>query len=233
MNLRSAVRLAISASLMAGSTVLFAQDRIDEIVVTGASIRDSQAAAIEAKRNAFNVKDVISADTVGRFPDQNLADSLGRLPGVAIERDQGQARFINFRGAPTRWTSISFDGIDVLGADNGRTPRFDSFPSVITRSIEASKAIINDYSLSDDYVDYLGAFLGGTDSDEGVSTNPYVFMAEMPRELLEPLMASHPIYIETALKEIETHYGSVLEFIRSELEVSNEELMQLRNTLLE
>jgi outer membrane receptor for ferrienterochelin and colicin len=102
MNLRYAVRLAISASLMAGSTVLFAQDRIDEIVVTGASIRDSQAAAIEAKRNAFNVKDIISADTVGRFPDQNLADSLGRLPGVAIERDQGQARFINFRGAPTR-----------------------------------------------------------------------------------------------------------------------------------
>jgi TonB-dependent receptor len=144
MNLRYAVRLAISASLMAGSTVLFAQDRIDEIVVTGASIRDSQAAAIEAKRNAFNVKDIISADTVGRFPDQNLADSLGRLPGVAIERDQGQARFINFRGAPTRWTSISFDGIDVLGADNGRTPRFDSFPSVITRSIEASKAITPD-----------------------------------------------------------------------------------------
>jgi protein-tyrosine phosphatase len=94
-------------------------------------------------------------------------------------------------------------------------------------------AIINDYSLSDDYVDYLGAFLGETDSDEGVATNPYAFMAEMPRELLEPLMASHPIYIETALKEIETHYGSVLEFIRSELEVSNEELMQLRNTLLE
>lgn len=144
MNLRQAVRLAFTSTLVAHTASAIGQDRIDEIVVTGASIRDSQAAAIESKRNAFNVKDIISADTVGRFPDQNLADSLGRLPGVAIERDQGQARFINFRGAPTRWTSISFDGVDVLGADNGRTPRFDSFPSVITRSIEASKAITPD-----------------------------------------------------------------------------------------
>ena len=138
------LRLLFTSSILISPTWLSAQERIDEIVVTGASIRDSQAAAIEAKRNAFNVKDIISADTVGRFPDQNLADSLGRLPGVAIERDQGQARYINFRGAPTRWTSISFDGIDVLGAENGRTPRFDAFPSVITRSIEASKAITPD-----------------------------------------------------------------------------------------
>ena len=67
--------------------------------VTGTPIRDSQAAAIEAKRNANNVVDILAADTIGRFPDQNLADSLGRVPGLAIERDQGQARYINFRGA--------------------------------------------------------------------------------------------------------------------------------------
>jgi TonB-dependent receptor len=114
------------------------------IVVTGRPIRDSQAAALEFKREAENVLDVISSDTIGRFPDQNLADSLGRLPGVAIERDQGQARFINFRGAPFRWTAIAFDGIDVLGAENGRVPRFDSFPSVITAAVEANKAITPD-----------------------------------------------------------------------------------------
>lgn len=144
MRLRLAIRAALLTSLSTAAAVASAQDRIDEIVVTGASIRDSQAVAIESKRNALNVRDVISADTLGRFPDQNLADSLGRLPSVAIERDQGQARYINFRGAPTRWTSIAFDGIDVLGAENGRTPRFDSFPSVITRSISASKAITSD-----------------------------------------------------------------------------------------
>ena len=119
-------------------------ETVDVIQVTGTPIRDSQAAALNQKRAADNVADIIAADTIGRFPDQNLADSLGRLPGLAIERDQGQARFINFRGAPFRWTAIAFDGIDVLGAENGRIPRFDSFPSVITSSVEANKAITPD-----------------------------------------------------------------------------------------
>lgn len=114
---------------------------VETVIVVGKPIRDSQAAAIEAKRESGNVLDVISADTIGRFPDQNLADSLGRLPGIAIERDQGQARYINFRGLPFRYTAIAFDGIEVPGAENGRVPRFDSIPAVITRVVEANKAV--------------------------------------------------------------------------------------------
>ena len=114
---------------------------ITEVVTIGTPIRDSQKAAIEAKRNADNYLDVVSADTIGRFPDQNLADSLGRMPGLAIERDQGQARYINFRGAPFRYTSLAIDGLSIPGAENGRVPRFDAFPAVITRRIEANKAI--------------------------------------------------------------------------------------------
>lgn len=128
--------LLVSTSAMAQST------EIEEVVVRASPIRDSQLAALLAKRNALNMSDVVAADTIGRFPDQNLADSLGRLPGLAIERDQGQARFINLRGAPFRYTSIAFDDISVPGAENGRIPRFDSFPSVITSRIEANKAIL-------------------------------------------------------------------------------------------
>ena len=142
--LKPIVRAVAAASILT-SGMAFAQERaMEEVVVTANPIRDSQSAAIEAKRQAVNVSDVISADTIGRFPDQNLADSLGRVPGIAIERDQGQARFINFRGTPFRYTKIAFDGIDVLGADNGRIPRFDSFPSTITSRIEVNKAITAD-----------------------------------------------------------------------------------------
>ena len=117
---------------------------IEEVIVTASPIRDSQAAAIDAKRSADNVVDVISADTIGQFPDQNLADALVRIPGVAVERDQGQARYINFRGAPFKYTSLALDGIVLPGAENGRVPRFDSFPAVITSRIEANKAITAD-----------------------------------------------------------------------------------------
>ena len=136
--------LPAAIGLALASQLAVAEQAMEEIVVTGTPIRDSQAAAIDAKRTAVNVSDVISADTIGRFPDQNLADSLGRVPGIAIERDQGQARFINFRGTPFRYTKIAFDGIDILGAENGRIPRFDSFPSTITSRIEVNKAITAD-----------------------------------------------------------------------------------------
>lgn len=136
--------LLLASTALSGTAVAEEAQTEDVIIVSGTPIRDSQAAAIAAKQNADNVVDVISADTIGRFPDQNLADSLGRVPGLAIERDQGQARFINFRGAPFRYTAIAFDGIDVIGAEDGRIPRFDSFPSVITSKIEANKAITPD-----------------------------------------------------------------------------------------
>jgi TonB-dependent receptor len=137
----------IALAVAANSSAALAQqnnstETIDEVVVTASPIKDSQLAAIEAKRTASNVMEVIAADTIGRFPDQNLADSLGRVPGMAIERDQGQARYINFRGMPFRYTAIGFDGIDVPGAENGRIPRFDSFPSVITSQIQVNKAVL-------------------------------------------------------------------------------------------
>jgi len=60
-----------------------------EIVVSG-SILQAQAASVEEKRKALNLVDVAAADSVGRFPDQNSAAALARLPAVAVQRDQGQ-----------------------------------------------------------------------------------------------------------------------------------------------
>lgn len=119
-------------------------DVIEEVVVTAKPIKASQMSSIEAKRSAENLVDVVSADAIGRFPDQNLADSIGRLPGMSIERDQGRARYLNFRGSPRRYTAIAFDGIDIPGTENGRIPRFDAYPSVITSQILANKAITPD-----------------------------------------------------------------------------------------
>ncbi len=149
--MQSSIKLGLMfTTALAMAPVVAAQDiteveyRQDTILVQASPIRDSLAAAMEAKQNADNVVDVLAADTIGRFPDQNLADSLARVPGLAVERDQGQARYVNFRGAPFRYTKIAFDGIDVLGAEDGRTPRFDAFPSVITSRIEVNKAITAD-----------------------------------------------------------------------------------------
>ena len=144
MNLLLPFFIGIASLLVDSELALAKEQTIEEITVVGSPIRASQQSAIEAKRNALNILEVISADAIGRFPDQNLAESLSRVPGLAVERDQGQARYLNFRGAPQRYTPIAFDGIDVPGAENGRIPRFDSFPSTITSRVIAHKAITPD-----------------------------------------------------------------------------------------
>ncbi|HAO89310.1 MAG TPA: hypothetical protein DCR00_10350, partial [Gammaproteobacteria bacterium] len=67
MNLKLAIKLALAPALLTYGSGAFAQSQIEEIVVSS-PIRASQAAALESKRQAFNVKDIISSDTIGRFP---------------------------------------------------------------------------------------------------------------------------------------------------------------------
>ena len=142
--LKNYIALVLVTIIGGQALVALAEESIEEIVVEGKSIKASTQSSIDAKRMADNVADVISADAVGRFPDQNLADALGRVPGISIERDQGQARYISFRGSPKRYTTTAFNGVDVPGVENGRIPRFDAYPSVIASQIVANKAITAD-----------------------------------------------------------------------------------------
>jgi TonB-dependent receptor len=115
-----------------------------EIVVSGSRpIAESEAAALEVQKNSDSLVAVAAADAVGRLPDQNIAQAASRLPGIAIERDQGQARYISLRGAPNYWTTLSFDGINVVSPE-GRDARYDSIPSAIARQIVVSKAVTPD-----------------------------------------------------------------------------------------
>jgi TonB-dependent receptor len=115
-----------------------------EIVVSGTRpIAESEAAALQIQRNSDSLVAVAASDAVGRLPDQNIAQATSRLPGVSVERDQGQARYINLRGAPKTWTTLSFDGINVVSPE-GRDARFDSIPSAIAGQILVSKAVTPD-----------------------------------------------------------------------------------------
>ncbi|HEY6965410.1 MAG TPA: TonB-dependent receptor plug domain-containing protein, partial [Erythrobacter sp.] len=116
----------------------------EEIVVDGTRpIAESEAAALRTQRQSDNLVSVLSADSVGRLPDQNIAQATGRLPGLAVERDQGQARYISIRGAPNYWTTLSFDGINIVSPE-GRDARLDSIPSAIASQIIVSKAVTPD-----------------------------------------------------------------------------------------
>lgn len=116
----------------------------DEIIVTASRpIAESERAALDIQRQSDSLVSVAAADSVGRLPDQNIAQAASRLPGVAIERDQGQARYISLRGAPNYWTTLAFDGINVVSPE-GRDARYDSVPSALASLIVVSKAVTPD-----------------------------------------------------------------------------------------
>jgi TonB-dependent receptor len=118
----------------------------DVVIVRGARpIAESERAALLAQRASPSLVSVVSADAIGQLPDQNIAFAIGRLPGVAVERDQGQARTVNLRGSPAYWTTISFDGINVV-SPGGRDTRLDNIPSVLASQVLVTKAITADMS---------------------------------------------------------------------------------------
>ncbi|RXD07227.1 TonB-dependent receptor [Sphingomonas sp. UV9] len=115
-----------------------------EIVVSGSRpIAESEAAALQIQRTSPSLVSVIASDSIGRLPDQNVAQAVSRLPGVGVQRDQGQARYITLRGAPINWTTLSIDGINVVSPE-GRDARFDSIPSAIASQIVVRKAVTPD-----------------------------------------------------------------------------------------
>ncbi|WP_337880067.1 TonB-dependent receptor plug domain-containing protein, partial [Rheinheimera sp.] len=113
---------------------------VERISVVASPIRNSQEQSIALQREATNVVNVIASDDIGRFPDQTAAAALARLPAVAVQRDQGQERYIQMRGAPARWTVVAFDGVNVLGAEE-RVFRFDSVPANLMSEVVVAKTL--------------------------------------------------------------------------------------------
>jgi len=111
-----------------------AQDAATQEIVTVSGYRASLAKAFELKRNAVGSQDSIVADDIAAFPDLNLAESMQRIPGVAITRDAGEGRQIVVRGLGPDFTRTQLNGMEVLsntasGMDNrgniSRTRAFD------------------------------------------------------------------------------------------------------------
>ncbi|MCC4233780.1 TonB-dependent receptor plug domain-containing protein [Sphingobium soli] len=118
----------------------------DDIVVTG-TIVSGEMKSIAAQRKADNIVNVLTSDGIGRLPDRNAAEAVQRLPGVAIERDQGEGRFVAVRGLPSQWNSTLINGSRLPTAEEETTSRataFDFFPSELIEQVVVAKAITPD-----------------------------------------------------------------------------------------
>lgn len=98
------------------------------IVVTG--FRQSLQKALNLKRESVSSVDAIVAEDIAKFPDQNLAESLQRIPGISIQRDAGEGRAITVRGLSAQFTRVRLNGLETVatstdGASANRDRAFD------------------------------------------------------------------------------------------------------------
>ncbi|WP_277981280.1 TonB-dependent receptor [Sphingomonas phyllosphaerae] len=115
-------------------------DVSDEIVVTG--IRGSLASSARIKRDAQQIVDTISAEDVGKFPDANIAESLQRITGVAIDRSGGEGQFITVRGLGPEFNTVLVNG-RVMATDNpGREFSFDVLSSNMIQRTDVFKSSV-------------------------------------------------------------------------------------------
>ncbi|HRE42508.1 MAG TPA: TonB-dependent receptor [Terricaulis sp.] len=112
------------------------------IVIVG-SLTDGAARALNQQRTADNTTNVVSADSIGRFPDANIAEALQRVPGIGVERDQGEGNFISLRGAPSEFTSITVDGVSLPSSSpDTRAVDLGALPSEVVTALEISKSLL-------------------------------------------------------------------------------------------
>jgi phosphoribosylformimino-5-aminoimidazole carboxamide ribotide isomerase len=129
---RTAVSLAVASALPGG---VMAQDAnnepIEEIITVG--IRSSVLDSTNTKRANDTISDVIDAGPLGSLPDQSIADSLGRAPGVTTIRDSGQSSQLNIRGMNGDFIQTTLNGREQPSTsgytEHTRWMSFDQYPA--------------------------------------------------------------------------------------------------------
>lgn len=117
--------------------------KMQEVLIYG--LAQGQTKALSIQKTADNIKNVISEEGIEKFPDINAAEALQRLPGVSIQRDQGEGRYVQIRGTDARLNSMKINGQNIpSGEGDDRQTQMDIIPSDQLASIEVIKAITPD-----------------------------------------------------------------------------------------
>jgi TonB-dependent receptor len=128
------------------STVDVVLERVPHVLggveVTGE--RGGQFKSMNAQRRSHTLINVVSADEIGALPDQNVAEAVQRLPGISIQTDNGEGRFVSVRGTAPNLNSVTLNGQTLASTAESRATALDLLPASMVANIEVTKAITPD-----------------------------------------------------------------------------------------
>ncbi|MDE3736446.1 TonB-dependent receptor [Metapseudomonas resinovorans] len=152
----SALALALANVAPAAESAAGATEHVD-VIGQAASIDQ----ALKEQRNSDRVESVVHADGVAQLPDENAAEAVQRLPGVAVERDQGEGRFVSVRGLGPDLNSVTINGTLVPAPESERRAvALDVLPAELVQSLSVIKTLTPDMDANS---------LGGTVDVESLS----------------------------------------------------------------
>jgi TonB-dependent receptor len=113
-----------------------------EMVLVIATRPRGEAEQINRERTADNIVQVLSSEVITSLPNANVADALGRLPSVTLERDEGEGKYVQIRGTEPRLSNLTIDGVNVPSPESGvRQIKLDTIASDLVESIEINKTL--------------------------------------------------------------------------------------------
>lgn len=138
----SPVALGCAALLLTATTVVQAQAQAqpqtyETLVVTG--IRASIESSIAAKKDASSIVETITAEDIGKLPDNSIAESIARLPGLAAQRVRGSASTVNIRGLSGDFAGTLFNGREQVSTGDNRAVEFDQYPAELLSGVTVYK----------------------------------------------------------------------------------------------
>lgn len=163
----SLLAIAISAA------PAWAEEAVERVEIIGQAASIDKA--LREQKSADSIKSVVHADGVGQLPDDNAAEALQRIPGLSVERDQGEGRFVSVRGIAPDLNSVTINGTLVPAPEGDRRAvALDVLPAELVQSLSVVKSLTPDMDANS---------LGGTIEVESLSAFDhdglfYTFSAE-------------------------------------------------------
>ena len=142
---RSTSAAALGIALLVAAQPAFAQDvpaeeeaAEGEIIVTG--FRASLESAVNEKKRSDQILESVSAEDIGKLPDDSIGESIARLPGITSQRLNGRANVIAIRGLGPDFSQTLLNGREQTSTGDNRAVEFDQYPSEVVSQVVVYKA---------------------------------------------------------------------------------------------
>src|SRR5215469_12466387 len=134
--------LAVTAGGVVNVDATLQVEAKTEVVEVRAERQHGEVEALNRELTAENIVQVLPSEVITSLPNANIADAVGRLPSVSLERDEGEGKYVQIRGLEPRLSNVTVDGVHLPSPENVRNVKLDAIPADLVDSVEINKTLL-------------------------------------------------------------------------------------------